>query len=214
MSLQINEIFHSIQGESLYAGRPCVFVRLTGCNLRCAYCDTTYAYHEGKWLSISEIITEIRKFPCRLVEVTGGEPLLQPQTPELVQRLLDGGYQVLVETNGSLDISRVAARCVKIMDVKCPTSGEREQNDLKNLNRLSPADQIKFVIGDREDFEFAHSLLHRIPDCLPQHHILFSPAYNTVAPHTLADWILTEQLSVRLHLQLHKIIWPTIQRGV
>lgn len=214
MSLQVNEIFHSIQGESLYAGRPCVFIRLTGCNLRCTYCDTTYAYHEGKRLSVSEILTEIRKFPCRLIEVTGGEPLLQPETPELISRLLDGGYQVLMETNGSLDVSRVDARCVKIMDVKCPTSRERDQNDLKNLDRLSPADQIKFVIADREDFEFAHSLLDRIPDCLPRHHVLFSPAHDTVPLHTLADWILAEQLSVRLHLQLHKIIWPTIQRGV
>lgn len=155
MTLLVNEIFYSIQGESLSAGIPCVFVRLTGCNLRCSYCDTPYAYDEGTKMAITEILKEVAAFRCPVVEITGGEPLLQNNTPLLIQSLLEDGYEVLLETNGSIDIGLVDDRCIKIVDIKCPTSGESHKNNLYNLNRLNAVDQIKFVIGDREDFRYA-----------------------------------------------------------
>ena len=155
MALKINEIFYSIQGESSFAGRPCVFVRLTGCNLRCAYCDTAYAYVAGVSWQIRDIIGHIGRYGSRLVEITGGEPLLQDETPALVKALLDLGWTVLMETNGSLDVRRVDEQCIRIMDVKCPSSGEADRNDLDNLRRLTAHDEIKFVIGDRGDYEYA-----------------------------------------------------------
>ena len=214
MTLKISEIFYSIQGESLYGGLPCIFVRLTGCNLRCSYCDTTYAHETGELLDIPEIFARIASFNCRLIEITGGEPLLQKETPVLISRLISAGYQVLLETNGSFDIGKVDHRCIKIMDIKCPSSGELLKNNLENLNRLHPHDQIKFVIGNREDYQYACKTLKHIPPGLPGGNVLFSPVSGILNPAELANWILQDGLSVRLHLQLHKIIWPDIQRGV
>ena len=214
MALTVNEIFYSIQGESLYAGLPCVFIRLTGCNLRCAYCDTRYAYEEGTTMEIPEILDRVADYCCRLVEITGGEPLHQQDTHFLVQRLLAGSYTVLLETNGTYDINRLDYRCVKIVDIKCPGSGESGKNRLDNLKHLSRSDQVKFVIGDREDYIFAKDIVKLIPVEFPQSHILFSPVHEKIAAQTLAEWILQDHLSVRLHLQLHKILWPNSDRGV
>jgi 7-carboxy-7-deazaguanine synthase len=214
MTLHVNEIFFSIQGESLHAGRPCVFVRLAGCNLRCSYCDTTYAFNDGTYFPVSGVLKRISDFSCRLVEITGGEPLLQAETPLLITTLLEKGFEVLLETNGSLDVGNLDLRCVKIVDVKCPSSNESHQNHYQNFPLLTPRDQLKFVIADRNDFDFAVSILDRVPASLPPDHVLFSPAYNTLGPDLLAGWILSSKLAVRLHLQLHKIIWPHIDRGV
>jgi len=215
VGLKVNEIFHSIQGESSYAGRRCVFIRLTGCNLRCSYCDTKYAYKGGKELAIEEIVDQVASHQCPLVEVTGGEPLIQKETPHLIHRLLDDGYEVLMETNGSQDISQADDRCVKIVDIKCPSSGESEQNDLENLDRLIDHDEVKFVIGDRNDFFVAKEILDtRTPDFCKQHPVHFSPVFGQIDPKILADWILKDRLNVRLQLQLHKVVWPSDQRGV
>ena len=214
MTLLVNEIFYSIQGESIHSGRPCIFVRLTGCNLRCSYCDTRYAYEQGVNMEITEIINRIAAHRCRLVEITGGEPLLQSQTPILIYRLLENGYEVMLETNGSLDISSVDGRCIKIVDIKCPTSGESDKNDLGNLKRLGSKDQVKFVIGDRSDYKYAKVTMDSISPDFPEEQILFSPVSGEITPSQLAEWILEDSLNVRLHLQLHKIIWPDKERGV
>lgn len=214
MILKVNEIFYSIQGESVHAGLPCVFVRLAGCNLRCGYCDTTYAYHEGTDLSLPHILDRVRQFGCDLVEITGGEPLVQEATPVLVKKLLDAGYQVLMETNGSLDIDRVNRRCSRIMDVKCPSSGAHAHNDPANLNRLTANDQLKFVIGDKDDFLFARQTLTRLPAAFPTDRILFSTVADRLPPHQLARWMLEARIKARLQLQLHKVIWPDRDRGV
>lgn len=215
MPLRVNEIFFSIQGESSYAGRPCVFVRLTGCNLRCSYCDTAFAYDEGESMGISEIVARVRRYGVPLAEVTGGEPLLQEETLLLVEELLDQGCQVLLETNGTLDVSSLDVRCVKIMDIKTPSSGEAEKNDLKNLERLTPRDELKFVIGDRADYEFSRRILERMGrDRTEQRQVHFSPVFGVMEPRTLAEWILADNLPVRLQLQLHRIIWPAGMRGV
>ncbi len=214
MSLTVNEIFYSIQGESVYSGRPCIFVRLTGCNLRCTYCDTQYAYEEGEKMEIAQILNRIAAYKCSLVEITGGEPLFQSETPHLISKLLENGYVVMMETNGSFDVSRVDERCIKIVDMKCPTSNESNKNDLENFKRLHPKDQIKFVIGNREDYTYAKNLIAlHCPD-FPGDHILFSPASGKMLPADLADWILEDDLNVRLHFQLHKMIWPNRNRGV
>lgn len=213
MTLQVNEIFHSIQGESLYSGRPCVFIRLTGCNLRCTYCDTTYAYVEGTDINIDEILETVKKFGCPLVEVTGGEPLLQSETPLLIDRLLSGGHEVLLETNGSLDVSPVNPVCIKIVDFKCPSSGASEQNRFENLSFLTDRDQVKFVIGDVSDYRYAVKILNMLPQHVQHHHVLFSPVSPLLSPDILGEWILRDRLCVRLHLQLHKFIWPDVQRG-
>ena len=214
MTLLVNEIFYSIQGESIHSGRPCIFVRLTGCNLRCSYCDTRYAYEQGVDMEITEIMNRIAAYQCRLVEITGGEPLLQSQTPILIHRLLENGYEVMLETNGSLDISRVDGRCIKIVDIKCPTSGESDKNDLENLKRLGSKDQAKFVIGDRSDYKYAKITMDSISPDFPEEQILFSPVSGGITSSQLAEWILEDNLNVRLHLQLHKIIWPDKERGV
>jgi len=214
MALKVNEIFFSIQGESLYAGRPCIFVRLSGCNLRCSYCDTRYAYKEYKKMEAAEIMEQISSFKCLLVEITGGEPLLQKETPFLIQMLVEKGYEVLLETNGSLDISMVNDRCIKIVDMKCPTSRESGRNILENLKRLSIKDQVKFVIGNRKDYEYAVEIKNLINDGFPAGNILFSPIFGKIKPSILAKWILEDELNVRLHLQQHKIIWPDKERGV
>ena len=213
--LKVNEIFYSIQGESSYTGRPCVFVRLTGCNLRCSYCDTRYAYDEGEDLEIGEIIDRVTSHRCVLVEITGGEPLMQKDTPLLIQRLLDLGFEVLMETNGSMDISVVDDRCVKILDIKCPSSGEAKRNYLDNLKRLQPKDEIKFAIGSREDYDYAKKILSFIDradgNSKPP---LFSPVHGRLNPELLAQWILADHLDVRMQIQLHKIIWDPETRGV
>lgn len=215
MALKVNEIFYSIQGESSYAGRPCVFVRLTGCNLRCSYCDTQYAYDEGDLMEISDVLQKVASYKCPLVEVTGGEPLVQKETPYLIHSLLEAGHEVLLETNGSQDIRQVDERCVKIMDIKCPTSGEEGKSDLKNLALLADTDEIKFVIGDREDYEYAKKILGSM-DLKPSpiNRVHFSPVFGKMDPGLLAKWLLADHLDVRLHLQIHKIIWDPEKRGV
>lgn len=213
MTLQVNEIFHSIQGESLHSGRPCVFIRLSGCNLRCSYCDTAYAYHEGSSMGIDDIVGTIRSFNCSLVEVTGGEPLLQSETPALIDRLLSEGYELMLETNGSLDLAPVPPGCIKIVDVKCPSSGASDKNRLENLSLLTNIDQLKFVIGDASDYDFAKRILGTLPRHFPRHHVLFSPVSPNLSPSALGEWILNDGLPVRLHLQLHKFIWPNVTRG-
>jgi len=215
VSLKVNEIFFSIQGESSFAGRPCAFIRLTGCNLRCAYCDTQYAYEAGTRLEIPAILEQIGDYRCRLVEITGGEPLLQGDTPELIRALLDREFTVLLETNGSRDIGITDERCIRILDIKCPSSGESEKNHLENLRILTVRDEIKFVIGNREDYEYAKFILSTY---LPQRdHLkppLLSPVFNRMDTEMLARWILEDRLDVRLQLQLHKLIWGPEQRGV
>jgi 7-carboxy-7-deazaguanine synthase len=211
LTLKVNEIFCSLQGESSYVGLRCVFIRLTGCNLRCSYCDTTYAYNEGADLSIDQILERTGTYDCRLVEITGGEPLVQAKTPELVSRFLGEGFTVLMETNGSLDIGCVGPRCIKIMDVKCPSSGEAEKNDLGNLGKLSENDEVKFVIGTREDYEFAKGI---VANQLESKTVLFSTVFGKLKPRNLAEWILEDRLKVRFQLQLHKYIWEPNQRGV
>lgn len=214
MSLIVNEIFHSIQGESTYAGLPCVFVRLTGCNLRCSYCDTRYAYEEGQDTTIQGILNNIADYQCNLVEITGGEPLMQRETPDLIKTLLEKGYQVLMETNGSFGLGQVDPRCIKIMDIKCPDSGEHERCDLTNLNILGKLDQIKFVVTSRRDYEYARDILSRHTLAISPGAILISPVRDKLDFAELAKWMLEDNLNARLHLQLHKVIWPGIDRGV
>ncbi|MEE8397930.1 MAG: radical SAM protein [Desulfobacterales bacterium] len=214
MSLFVTEIFHSIQGESTHSGRPCVFVRLSGCNMRCTYCDTSYAYAQGTEMDIQVIIDQVDACDCPLVEITGGEPLLQAETPALISQLLEQGHEVMLETNGSLDIRSVDNRCIKVVDVKCPTSGETDNNHLENLNHLNAGDQVKFVIGSREDYAYAKNTMSSIGSHLPSDHILFSPVFGQLDPATLAEWMLADRLDARYHLQLHKLIWPDKDRGV
>jgi len=214
MNLTVNEIFYSIQGESAHAGLPCVFVRLTGCNLRCRFCDTRYAFEEGRRMSIRQIVEQVNSFGCRLVEITGGEPLVQNHTPALVEALLSGGFEVLMETNGSLDINRVDRRCRRIMDIKCPSSGEMSQNDPENRNRLTANDQVKFVIGDQADFQFAVDMVSHLPARLPAEHILLSAVADRLPIEQLAQWLLQARVRARLQIQLHNIIWPNQNRGV
>lgn len=208
MSLRVNEIFYSIQGESVYSGRPCILLRLTGCNLRCSYCDTLYAYEDGTEMDLDAIIKKVNSFKCTLVEITGGEPLIQPETPLLIYNLLENGLEVMIETNGSLDISVVDERCMKIVDMKCPSSMESDKNDLENLKRLNMKDQVKLVIGTRKDYEYAKMIIGLMPLDFPGHHILLSPVFGRIQSSKIANWILEDKLDVRFHLQLHNIIWP------
>ena len=215
MSLDICEIFYGIQGESTYQGMPCVFVRTSGCNLRCRWCDTNYAYGKGLSMSIQEIVDKAGYFGCPTVEITGGEPLLQEATPALVNALLDIGLLVLMETNGSQDISRVDSRCIRIVDIKCPSSGMAEHNDFNNFGRMTEKDELKFVIANREDYDFARQrvrLLEFDGFCINAIH--FSPVFGELDPKTLAEWILQDRLEVRLHLQMHKMVWDPNARGV
>jgi len=215
LSLKVNELFYSLQGESSYAGRPCVFIRLTGCNLRCSYCDTRYAYEEGTDRELDLIIDQVSSYRCPLVEITGGEPLIQVETPALILRLLERNFKVLLETNGSQNIQRVDDRCIKVVDLKCPSSGMEARNDLENLKKLGSNDELKFVIGDRIDFEYAKGILDEYQKFFsainPVH---FSPVFGMLEPKLLAQWILEEHLEVRLQLPLHKILWDPNQRGV
>ena len=213
MSLLVNEIFFSIQGESSFAGLPCSFVRLTGCNLRCSYCDTRYAYEEGKWMSVEDILSALPPDHKGLVQVTGGEPLLQEETPELVDRLVQEGHPVLVETNGSLDIRCLPQGSICILDIKCPDSGMRDRMNLENLDHLRPWDEVKFVIQSRQDYLWAKELLKtRLPLAHPGK-VLFSPAHGTLGPRQLAEWILDDRLEARIQLPLHRLLWPDVERG-
>ncbi len=213
ITLTVNEIFHSIQGESSYMGLPCVFVRLTGCNLRCTWCDTEYAFYEGRKMSLEEIMTEVKSFDCRLVEITGGEPLAQEGVHVLMKRLCDDGYDVLLETSGSISIATVDPRVRRIVDIKCPDSGMEKHNLWENIVHLKPTDEIKFVIGSRKDFEWATGVLH-MHALTTKCPVLMSPVFGKVQPIELAQWILDERLDVRFQLQMHKYIWEPATRGV
>jgi 7-carboxy-7-deazaguanine synthase len=207
LALKVKEIFYSIQGESSYAGYPCVFVRLTGCNLRCSYCDTRYAYEEGDEWEIEQILEEVKTYCCRIVEITGGEPLVQDDTSLLAARLLDENFTVLVETNGSMDIDRVDRRCVRVVDVKCPSSGEETHFYSENLGKLTRNDELKFVIGDRADYEHAVRIVEIMrKEGSSAGHIHFSPVFGSIEAKELAGWILEDHLPVRLGFQLHKLI--------
>ena len=212
--MRVNEIFYSIQGESTWAGRPCVFIRLTGCNLRCVWCDTEYAFYEGRQMTIAEVVAQARSYGCDLVEVTGGEPLLQKGVQALFVALLEEQQTVMVETSGEQDLSGVDRRIIKIMDLKCPGSGECERNRWSNLESLTLRDEVKFVLTDRRDYEWARDVIrdrglaHRV------NAILFSPVFGQLEPAALAGWILEDRLPVRMQLQLHKQIWDPAARGV
>lgn len=211
--MRITEIFYSIQGESSYAGLPCVFIRTTGCNLRCVWCDTDYAFYGGENLSIEEIIQKVESYGCKLVELTGGEPLLQKEIYELSERLLEKGYTVLIETSGERDISKLDPRIIKIMDIKCPGSGESHRNRWENLKFLTPKDEVKFVIKDRQDYEWAVNIINKYKlDERVQ--VLFSPVWGEMELKSLAEWILQDRLKVRFQVQLHKFIWSPETRGV
>ena len=212
--LTINEIFYSIQGESTYTGRPCVFVRLTGCDLRCSWCDTPYAFHEGRKMSVDEVLQEVDKYQSPLVEVTGGEPLLQPDVYPLMEQLVERGRTVLLETGGQVDVSRVPGAVVKVMDVKCPGSGESDKNEWRNIDRLGSRDQVKFVIKDRADYEFSRDVVTRHALERRCAAVLFSPVHGVMNPKELSEWILEDRLPVRLQLQIHKHIWGADVRGV
>ena len=212
--LTINEIFHSIQGESTYAGRPCVFVRLTACDLRCSWCDTPYAFHEGEKRSVSDVVDAVEQYGCPLVEITGGEPLLQEDVYELMNRLLERGRTVLLETGGHRPTTRVPQGVITILDVKCPGSGESARNHAANLDRLSSRDEVKFVVQDRADYEFARDVIARHEFPRRAAAILMSPVHGVLDPKLLSEWILADRLPVRLQIQLHKVIWSPTTRGV
>jgi 7-carboxy-7-deazaguanine synthase len=212
--LTVNEIFYSIQGESTFAGVPCVFVRLTACDLRCSWCDTAYAFHEGRKMSIDEVMAVVEQYGALLVEVTGGEPLLQPDVYPLMDRLLDCGKTVLLETGGHRSIERVSKRVIRIVDVKCPGSGESDKMDWDNLGRLTPADQVKFVIKDRADYDYAREVLSSEALATRVAAVLFSPVHGVLHPRVLAEWMLADGVPARLQLQAHKYIWPPDTRGV
>jgi 7-carboxy-7-deazaguanine synthase len=209
----VTEVYASIQGESTYAGEPCVFVRLTGCNLRCVWCDTAYAFHEGERRAVEEILRQVLSFEIPMVEITGGEPLLQPGVHALMASLAEAGKTVLLETSGSLDISSVDPRIIRIVDIKCPGSQEMEKNRWENLDFLRPQDELKFVLAGREDYEWARDQVceRRLADRCT---VLFGPVWDALAPRDLAGWILEDRLPVRMQIQLHKYVWSPDTRGV
>ena len=211
--LRVTEVFRSIQGESTHAGRPCTFVRLTGCPMRCTWCDSEYTFTGGEHFPIEEVIGRVRDFGCNLVEITGGEPLAQSEVHELITALADRGYTVLIETSGALDITPVDPRAILIMDLKCPGSGMDDRNLWANLPKLKPTDEVKFVIKAREDYEWAVATIrdHALTD---RHTVLLSPVFGELDPRLLAEWVLADRLPVRLQLQLHKFIWDPEMRGV
>ena len=211
--MKVNEIFHSIQGESSYAGWPCVFVRLTGCNLRCRWCDTRYAYDEGEAYTVVEVMDRIRGYGCPLVEITGGEPLLQEDVYPLMDRLLEAGYNVLLETNGSLDASRVPRGVNRIIDIKCPASGMSDRIHWENLDHLRSTDEIKFVLCDRGDYEWAREVIKQY-DLTHRATVLLSVVSNELSHQDAVKWMLEDRLKVRFQLQLHKAIWGPDRRGV
>ncbi len=212
--MRVNEIFYSIQGESTWAGRPCVFIRLTGCNLRCVWCDTEYAFYEGRQMAIAEVVAQARGYGCDLVEVTGGEPLLQKGVHALFAALLQEKRTVMVETSGERDLSPVDRRVIKIMDLKCPGSGECERNRWSNLEALTPQDEVKLVLTDRRDYEWARDVIGERGLAGRVNAILLSPVFGRLEPAALAAWILEDRLPVRMQLQMHKQIWDPATRGV
>jgi 7-carboxy-7-deazaguanine synthase len=211
--IKVNEIYFSVQGESSRAGLPCVFIRLTYCNLRCEYCDTEYAFYAGEDFTIDEIVSEVKKYGCRLVELTGGEPLVQTQALDLMERLCDEGYDVMLETGGSLSIQDVDTRVIIVMDLKCPTSGMMKKNLYENINYLKPSDEVKFVIGKREDYEWAKEIIEKYK-LVGKNNVLMSVVFGELEPVTLVEWILEDKLKVRFQLQMHKFIWDTAATGV
>jgi 7-carboxy-7-deazaguanine synthase len=208
-TLRITEIFYSVQGETRTVGLPTVFVRLTGCPLRCQYCDTAYAFHGGNKIAIDEILTEVKKYNAKYVTVTGGEPLAQKPCLSLLKRLCDENYEVSLETSGAMSVADVDQRVVKVLDLKTPGSGEESKNDWSNLSHLLPHDQIKFVICNETDYEWAKQILTQ-HDLADRCQVLFSPSYQQLPPGDLADWILRDQLPVRLQIQLHKYLWGDV----
>ncbi len=212
--LTVNEIFHSIQGESTYAGRPCVFVRLTACDLRCVWCDSPYAFHEGRKMSIDEVVEAVTAYGCPLVEMTGGEPLLQKDVYPLMERLHEAGLQVLIETGGHRSLAQVPAWATAVMDVKCPGSGEAAKHDAGNFARLRPHDEVKFVVADRTDYDYAKDVIAResLEGRVAAIHV--SPVHGKLDSKTLSEWVLADRLPVRVQLQLHKYIWGPEVRGV
>lgn len=211
--IKVNEIYYSIQGESSKAGLPCVFVRLTYCNLRCTYCDTEYAFFEGKDYSVDEILGQVKKYNCNLVEITGGEPLFQKECYDLLNRLCEDGFEVLLETGGSLPIAPVNKSVKIIMDLKCPSSSMEKKNLYDNINYLKSGDELKFVIGTREDYEWTKELLKKYK-LINKCEILFSVVFGVLEPLTLVNWILEDKLNVRFQLQMHKFIWHPMAKGV
>jgi 7-carboxy-7-deazaguanine synthase len=211
--LQVSELYRSIQGESTHAGRPCAFVRLTGCPLRCVWCDTTFAYHGGRPMTIEAILDRVAALGVGLVEVTGGEPLAQAECLDLLAALCDAGYEVLLETSGAIDVAPVDPRVVKILDVKCPGSGEVESNRWENLEALGPRDEIKFVLADRADYEWARETIRRLK-LERRFALLLSPVHDRLDPADLAAWMLADAIEARLQIQLHKQIWPGKEREV
>ena len=212
--ITINEIFYSVQGESTYAGRPCVFVRLTACDLRCSWCDTPYAFHEGRKRPLDDVLEEVDRFKCDLVEVTGGEPLLQEAVYPLMDALLERGKTVLLETGGHRSTARVPESVVTIVDVKCPGSGEAHKVDWGNLDRLRPHDEVKFVVADRADYEYARDVIARHALAARAAAIHMSPVHGVLSARMLSEWVLADGLPVRVQLQLHKYIWDAGTRGV
>jgi len=212
--LTVNEIFHSIQGESTHAGRPCVFVRLTACDLRCSWCDTTYAFTEGQKMSLDEVVERVRGYGCDVVEITGGEPLLQKDVYPLMERLLHEGRTVMIETGGHVSAAQVPAGVIRVIDVKCPGSGEAGKMHWANLDQLRPSDEIKFVLKDRADYDYARDVVARHELIVRSAAVLFSPVHGVLDAKQLAEWILADRLAVRLQLQGHKYIWDPTTRGV
>lgn len=211
--LTITEIYPSIQGESTFAGLPCVFVRLTGCNLRCSYCDSAFAFYGGTKMSLPAILAAVAQYQIPLVEVTGGEPLLQPQTPALCSALLQAGHTVLIETSGERPIELLPPGVIRIMDLKAPSSGEMARNRYANIAHLTPKDEVKFVLGDRADYEWAREKIREF-DLTAKCAVLFSPVFGQIAAADLVQWILADHLPVRFQLQMHKFIWDPKARGV
>ena len=209
----LTEIFYSIQGESTYAGRPCVFIRLTGCPLRCTWCDTAYAFYGGRTVTMEEMVAEVRAFDCPLVEVTGGEPLSQPGSVALLTRLCDEGFEVLLETSGAIDTAPIDRRVHVILDVKCPGSGMADRMHWPNIERLSSHDEVKFVIQDRADYEWARDMIQR-ENLAARCTVLLSPVFGVGEARQLAEWVLADKLPVRFQLQMHKYIWSPEMRGV
>jgi 7-carboxy-7-deazaguanine synthase len=212
--ITLNEIFYSVQGESTFAGRPCVFVRLTACDLRCSWCDTPYAFYEGSKRSLDEVLLEVDRFECQLVEVTGGEPLLQEDVYPLMRGLLERGKTVLLETGGHRSTERVPEQVITVIDVKCPGSGEDAHMHWPNLDRLRSHDEVKFVITDRTDYEFARDVIERHHLCRRAAAVHLSPVHGVLNPRVLSEWVLADGLAVRVQLQLHKYIWDAHTRGV
>ncbi len=204
--LRITEIFHSLQGEARDVGRPTVFVRLTGCPLRCVWCDTTYSFHGGEWRDIDAIIDQVKSYGAKHVCVTGGEPLSQKRCLDLLQRLCDAGYDVSLETSGAIDVSPVDPRVSRVVDVKAPGSGEVERNLWSNLDVLTARDQVKFVLADRADYDWSRDVIAQ-RDLASRCDILFSPVYGKLEPRDLAEWVLADRLPVRVQIQLHKVLW-------